>query len=428
MPKTAQTFQAPKGFHDILPQDQKYWERLRKVVKTLAAEYGFKRIDPPIAEDSGLFLKTLGLTSDVVEKQTFTFKTKGGDSLTLRPEGTAGVMRAYIEHGLSVLPQPLKLYYFGPMFRYEQPQAGRYRQFYQFGFEVIGEADPVIDAQLLKVFYGVYSELGIKGLTAQINSIGCKVCRPQYRSLLKDYYRNKVGKLCADCRRRFKENPLRLLDCKDEKCQLFKNQAPHAVDHLCQECHDHFKSVLEFLDELELPYALNPFLVRGLDYYTKTVFEIWSDSAQTQAAALGAGGRFDDFIEVLGGKSTPAVGAAGGAERTINLMKAQEIKVPSAGVRPKVFLIQLGDAAKKKSLVLFEEFRKAGLAPAEAFSKQSIKAQLRIADKMGAQISLILGQKEVMDGNIILREMTSGVQEIIPLEKILSEVKKRLKK
>lgn len=426
--KNIQTFQAVKGMHDILPQDQKYWERIRKVVKNLATEYGFERIDTPIIEDSSLFLNGLGLTSDIVEKQMYTFKTKGGDSLTLRPEGTASIARAYIEHGLSVLPQPLKLYYIGPMFRHEQPQSGRFRQFYQFGFEVIGEKDPVIDAQLIKLMFNIYSELGLKGLTVQINSIGCSVCRPGYRSALKDYYRSRVKKLCSDCRRRFSENPLRLLDCKEEKCQIFKQQAPHIIDHLCQECHNHFKSVLEFLDELELPYSLNPFLVRGLDYYTKTVFEVAPENAQSQAVAIGAGGRYDDFIEALGGKNTPAVGAAGGFERTINLMKYQQIKLPVSVAKVKVFLVQLGELAKKKSLSLYEEFRKAGLAPAEAFSKQSITSQLRIANKLDAQISLILGQKEVLDGNIIMREMKTGVQEIIPLEKILAEVKKRLKK
>jgi len=358
----------------------------------------------------------------------YNLRTKGGDALTLRPEGTPGLIRAYLEHGLVSQPHPVKLYYLGPFFRYEQPQAGRYRQFHQWGLEVIGDKDPVADAQIIHCFFIFLKDLGLKRCHIQINSIGCPQCRPVYRRLLVDYYRHKKNRLCADCRRRLKENPLRLLDCQQAKCQPWIEGAPQTLDHFCPNCHNHFKAVLEFLDELDLPYFLNPHLVRGLDYYTKTVFEIWPEELKEQRqAALGAGGRYDNLVELLGGRSTPAVGAAIGLERVVALMKNQGVKIATK-VPHRVFLVQLGDLAKKKSLRLLEELQKAGLGVTGLLSRDSIKAQLKIADKLGVKFSLILGQKEVLDGTIIIRDMSSGVQEIVPLEKMVKELKKRLKK
>ncbi|MBI2587829.1 histidine--tRNA ligase [Candidatus Azambacteria bacterium] len=426
-------FQRPKGTADILPEEEPYWERIRKVVSAFAHAYGFSRIETPLIEESALFERSVGEATDIVEKQMYTFRTRGGDSLTLRPEGTAPIARVYIEEGMANLPQPVKLYYIGPMFRYEQPQAGRYRQFHQFGVEIIGEQDSASDAQTMQLFWVIFQELGIKKIHFEVNSLGCPQCRPKYRTELKEYYRPKTAKLCPDCRRRLKENPLRLLDCKNERCQELKANAPHLIDHLCQECHNHFTSVLEFLDELEIPYLLNPHLVRGLDYYTKTVFEgkLLSDSGVEESARvqeLGGGGRYDKLIELLGGKDTPGVGWAAGVERAILVMKALGIAVPVVTPEPKVFLAQLGDLGKKRSLKLFEELRRAGIPVAESFGRSSIKAQLRIADKLGVAVALILGQKEALDGNIILREMRSGVQEIIPLGRFIEELKKRLKK
>lgn len=430
MSKIKINFQAPKGTCDILPEDQPYWERAYKVFKKLAEDYDFQRIDTPLLEETNLFVRGVGQATDIVEKQMYNLKTRGGDDLTLRPEGTAGVCRSYIENGLINLPQPVKLYYQGPMFRYEQPQAGRYRQFQQFGVEIIGSSEAILDAQVILFFFRALENLGLKKINVQINSIGCPVCRPAYRRVFLDYYRPKLKKLCADCSRRFKLNPLRLLDCKEEKCQAVKDQSPGMVDYLCEECQDHFKRVLEFLDELNLPYFLNRNLVRGLDYYTKTVFEICPDEEgdkKKAQSALASGGRYDDLMKLLGGKETPAVGCAAGLERIIALMKARGVKVKSA-LGPSIFLIQLGDLAKKKSLTLFDRLQKEGIASIESFSRDSIKSQLKIADKLGAKFALILGQQEALEGTIIIRDMATGVQEIIPLEKTIQILKKKSNK
>ncbi|OGD24000.1 histidine--tRNA ligase [Candidatus Azambacteria bacterium RBG_16_47_10] len=435
--KAKKQFQAPKGTFDILPEDQKYWEKVRKVIKHVAIGYGFERIDTPAIESSDLYALSAGETTDVVEKQMYTFKSRGGDPLTLRPEGTISVMRSFLEHGMQQLPQPVKLYYMAPMFRYEQPQAGRYRQHHQAGFEVLGDQDPIYDAQVIYVCLLAGEELGLKNLSVEINSIGCSKCRPAYRSQLLRYYRSRTAKLCKDCKRRMKKNPLRLLDCKEEKCQQMHVNAPNLIDHLCQECHDHFKLVLEYLDETSIPYVLNSHLVRGFDYYTKTVFEVFLEdehveggsekSHQRSKLALGGGGRYDNLAKALGGKDVPAVGGSLGMERIIGVMKKQDVKVPTL-FKPEVFLIQLGALSKKKSLRLFEDLRKAGIVVAESFGKDSIKAQLRSADRLGVKISLILGQKEAIDGVVLLREMDSGVQESVELEKIIKVVKDRLKK
>lgn len=435
--KAKKQFQAPKGTFDILPEDQKYWEKVRKVIKHVALGYGFERIDTPAIESSDLYALSAGETTDVVEKQMYTFKSRGGDALTLRPEGTISVMRSFLEHGMQQLPQPVKLYYMAPMFRYEQPQAGRYRQHHQAGFEILGDQDPIYDAQIIHVCLLAGEELGLKNLSVEINSIGCSKCRPTYRSQLLRYYRSRAAKLCKDCKRRMKKNPLRLLDCKEEKCQQMHVNAPNLIDHLCQECHDHFKLVLEYLDETGIAYVLNPHLVRGFDYYTKTVFEVFledehveggSEKSHTRSKlALGGGGRYDNLAKALGGKDVPAVGGSLGMERIIGVMKKQDVKVPAL-FKPDVFLIQLGALSKKKSLRLFEDLRKSGIVVAESFGKDSIKAQLRSADRLGVKISLILGQKEAIDGVVLLREMDSGVQESVELEKIIKVVKDRLKK
>ncbi|MEK7519368.1 MAG: histidine--tRNA ligase [Patescibacteria group bacterium] len=421
-------FQSPSGMHDILAVNQKYFQKIFGVCENLANFYQFERIDTPILEDSELFSKGIGLATDIVGKQMFNLKTRGGDYLTLRPEGTAPVVRAYVENGMFNLPQPIKLWYFGPFFRYEHPQAGRYRQFWQAGFEVFGEESPVVDAQIVQVFYNVLKELKIKNLIVEINSIGDSQCRPYYKKLLVSYFKGREGALCSDCKRRLKENPLRILDCKEEKCQQVRAQAPQMLDHLCEECRKHFKEVLEFLDEIEMPYHLNPYLVRGLDYYTKTVFEIFEDSDEgKKIGALAGGGRYDNLVKVLGGKSTPACGASGGVERITALMKEKKIKL-SEPVLPKVFFAQLGSLAKRKSLKLLEDFRQERILITESFGRDSLKSQLGRANKLETKYVLILGQKEALEGSIIIRDMTNGKQETIKLDKAVREIKKRLKK
>lgn len=427
-------FQRPVGMHDILPWEQKYFQRVYSACENTANYYGFKKIDTPILEDTNLYERGTGLTTDIVQKQMFTLRTKGGDYLTLRPEFTPGIIRAYLEHGMQTLPQPVKLYSIGPVFRYEHPQAGRYRQFHQFNLEVIGDGSPVIDAQLIQIFYNILTELKLKNLIVEINSIGDNQCRPYYKKLLISYFRARESALCVDCRHRIKENPLRILDCKEEKCQRETRQAPQIIDHLCEECHRHLKGVLEFLDEIELPYRLNPYLVRGLDYYTKTVFEFFAEFPQKEKSeesllknALVAGGRYDSLVKLLGGEDARAVGGAMGIERIISVLKSKEIKIAKTA-SPSIFLAQLGMLAKRKSLGLLEDFRKAKIQMAESLGRDSLKAQLKMADKIGVKYTLLLGQREALEGTIIIRDMETGRQETVRLEKVVREMTRRLKK
>ena len=419
--------QSISGMHDILPEDQPYFQKVKKAVESIASSYAFLKIETPILEFAEVFSKGVGVATDIVEKETYTFKTKGGDLVSLRPEGTAPVMRSYIEHGMHNLPQPVKLWYLGPFFRHERPQAGRFRQFHQFGFEALGDKNPSIDGQIIQMSYDILKELSFKNITIEVNSIGDSECRPYFKKILTSYFRSRKSSLCSDCQRRLKENPLRILDCKEEKCQRVKSGAPQIIDHLCENCHSHFKQVLEFLDELELPYTLNPYLVRGLDYYTKTVFEIVenTEEGKTQGSLL-AGGRYDNLAKVLGGRDTPACGSAGGIERIMSLMKAREVKTAKVA-EPKIFLAQLGQLAKRKGLKLFEEFRDAKILVAESFSKDSLKTQLRTADKMGIRWVLIFGQKEALEGFITLRDMETGTQKEIKLDKVVKEMKNKIK-
>ncbi len=431
-------FQSPTGMHDILGEDQKYFQKIYNVVNEIATFYHFEKIETPILEETELFSKGVGVTTDVVQKQMFSLKTKGGDHLTLRPEGTASVVRAYLQHGMHALLKPVKLWYFGPFFRYEKPQFGRFRQFWQFGLETIGEESPIRDAEIVQIFYNILTKLKLKDLIIEVNSIGASCCRPYYKKLLVNYLKSRANSLCVNCRRRIKENPLRILDCKEEKCQRIVSQAPQIIDHLCQNCHQHFKEFLEILDELEIPYHLNPYLVRGLDYYTRTVFEIFPNFPEDKDAkkegveevkpsALGGGGRYDNLVKVLGGKPTFAVGGSGGIERIVLWMKKRGVKV-SKEVKPEIFLAQLGSLAKRKSLKLMEEFRKERLPILESLGRDSLRAQLKIADKMGVKYSLIFGQKEALQGTIIIRHMATGKQREVKLDKIVKEVKKLIKK
>lgn len=429
-------FQTPTGMHDILPDDQAPYAKIYDTVDSIARFYGFGKIETPVVEDAALYEKGTGAGTDIVEKQMYMLKTKGGDILALRPEFTPGIVRSYIQHGMINLPQPVKVYTYGPLFRYEHPQAGRFRQFHQFDFEVFGEQSAAIDAQLIQIFYAILKELKFTHLIIEVNSLGDSQCRPYYKKLLSNYLRPRQNSLCADCRRRIRESPLRTLDCKEEKCQRVRAQAPQIIDHLCDECKEHFKALLEFLDETDLPYHLDPYLVRGLDYYTKTVFEIFSDKTMSDAGedsevvqrnALVGGGRYDALAKILGGKDVPASGGAGGVERIVSLMK----EAGTAGtVAPdvKIFLAQLGDLPKKKSLKLLEDFRKAKIEVAESLGRDSLRTQLMRADKLGVEYALILGQREVLDNTIAIRNMATGEQKTVKLDTIVEELKKRLKK
>lgn len=426
------SIQSVKGMHDILPADQPYWNFVLKKAGTLLADYGFEKIDTPVVEQTDLFVRSVGEGTDIVEKEMYSFKTKGGDDLSLRPEGTASVVRAYIEHGMSVWPHPVQLWYFGPFFRHDQPQAGRYRQFYQLGAESLGDDNAATDAVLIFIAYKILESIGIKNPTVKINSIGDSDCRPAYLKALKDYYRNRGKKVCNKCKRRFKTNILRLLDCMEQECHDLSKDVPQFVDYLDEDCRAHFKNVLEFLDELKIPYLLDPRLVRGLDYYTRTVFEIWPEEPSGEEnkkiqLALCSGGRYDKLVQLLGGPKTPASGWAMGMERVSLVLKEIGAKIPEPQPQPKVFIAQLGELSKRKALLLFEDFRKHGIIARASFGRDSIKSQLRIAHRLGIKYALIMGQKEALDGTVILREMNSGVQETVPVGKILDIVKHRLK-
>lgn len=421
--------QSLSGMHDILPEDQVYFKKIQKSVEGITHYYGFNRIDTPVLELAEVFVKGTGAGTDIVEKEMYTFRTKGQDLVALRPEFTPGIVRSYIEHGMYNLPQPVKLWTSGPLFRHERPQAGRYRQFFQFDIECLGDKSPSIDGQIIQMSYDILKDLSFKNITIQVNSIGDNECRPHFKKILTGYFKSKKSALCSDCQRRLKENPLRILDCKEEKCQQVKAGAPQIIDHLCEACHAHFKQVLEFLDELELPYTLNPYLVRGLDYYTKTVFEIVekSDDGTMQGTLVG-GGRYDTLVKILGGRDTPACGAAGGIDRIINLMKTRELKPDKKQEKTEIFLAQLGQSAKRKSLKLFEEFRAAKIPVAESFSKDSLRSQLSAANKMGVKWVLIFGQKEALEDFITLRDMETGTQSEIKLDKVVEEMKEKITK
>ena len=420
--------QSLAGMHDILPQDQVYFKKFNKSIEGVSHYYGFNRIDVPVLEQAEVFIKGTGQGTDIVEKEMYSFRTKGGDLVSLRPEFTPGIVRSYIEHGMYNLPQPVKLWTSGPCFRHERPQAGRYRQFTQFSLEVLGDKSPSIDGQIIQMSFDILKDLGFKDINIEVNSIGDQECRPYFKKILTGYFRSRKSSLCSDCQRRLKENPLRILDCKEEKCQRVKAGAPQIIDHLCEACHAHFKQVLEFLDELELPYALNPYLVRGLDYYTKTVFEIVekSENGQSQGTLVG-GGRYDNLVKLLGGRDTPACGAAGGVDRIVNIMKTRELKADKKQEKTEIFLAQLGQSAKRKSLKLFEQFRAAKIPVTESFSKDSLRSQLNTANKMGAKWVLIFGQKEALENFITLRDMETGVQKEIPLDKVVEEMKAKIK-
>jgi histidyl-tRNA synthetase len=417
-------FQRPTGTLDTLPEEQHYWRYVRQHAFRLAERAGFERLDLPIFETTEIFARGIGEATDVVEKEMYTFTDKGGNSLTLRPEFTAGVMRAYIENGMHVLPQPVKLYSTGPVFRYERPQAGRYRQHTQFNMEILGTQDPTADLEIMLQVWDLYSGLEFEGLSFQLNSTGCPECRPEYVERLKGFYAQHVDEICDDCRRRLETNPLRLLDCKRDQCQPFIAQAPHITDHLCDECAEHFAQLREYLDMLDRPYTLNHRLVRGLDYYTKTVFEIWAEGIGAQNAVCG-GGRYDGLAEELGGPPTPGIGFASGLERVVLTMKQQEVVVPALPA-PSLFVAYLGPEAKTEAIRLTAELWEVGLGTTLAFGDRSLKAQMRQADKLDATFTLILGEREIEAGQVAVRDMVKGEQVEVARGEVISWLKQRL--
>ncbi len=417
-------YSAPRGTQDILPDDQPYWRYIQECIHGIAQLYGYQQLDTPIFEATPLFEHGVGETTDIVEKEMYSFLDKGGDSITLRPEFTAGVVRAYLEHGMHVRPQPVKVYSLGPVFRYERPQAGRYRQHTQFNVEAIGEQDPAVDLEVMSVAWHLYEHLGFKGLSFQLNSIGCPQCRPNFLKVLVEYYRGHLDDICDDCRRRLERNPLRLLDCKTESCQPIIDAAPSMREHLCDECAEHFEALLGYLDSLGRPYTLSHRLVRGLDYYTKTVFEVWAEGIGAQNAVCG-GGRYDGLAEVLGGPPTPGVGFASGLERVVLTMKQQGVQVPTLP-SPQVLIAYLGEQAKLIGVKLAGDLRAAGIGALTSFGDRSLKAQLRQADKEGMAFALIVGEREAEAGQVAVRDMAQGEQHSVALEEVTTWLSQRL--
>lgn len=418
-----------RGMHDILPREERYWEAFRQIARNLAKHFRFKRIETPILEEASLFIRSIGKGTDVVDKEMYIFEDRDKHKVCLRPEMTASVVRAYITHGLWNIPQPVKLWYWGPMFRHDRPQAGRYRQFYQVGFETLGEDNPVIDAEWILLAYNFYNGLSLP-VEVHINSIGTPKERERYKAALLEYYRSKRSYLCEECHKRMNKNPLRLLDCKQAQCQSVKEDAPQIIEWLEASSKNHFTEVLEYLDELSIPYVLDHSLVRGLDYYTRTVFEIYPTvpGEITAQSALGGGGRYDLLAEQMGGRPTPAGGFSLGIERSVAYLKqcCEQAICKLSKEKFDVFMAQLGGQARKRSLKIVDDLKSSGIMVDFNLSKASLKGQLDIANGLQVPFALILGQKEVQDNTVIIRDMESGVQEIVDQKKIIGVLKKKL--
>ncbi len=428
--KTKKAYNLLRGMHDILPKEEKYWKPCFHTAEKLAEYFQFGRVETPILEEAGLFIRSLGRGTDVVDKEMYVFEDTDGDKVCLRPEGTAGVVRAYINNGMFNYPQPVKVWYWGSMFRHDRPQAGRYREFYQVGFENFGDHDPAADAEMILVAFNFYKDLGLP-VEIHINSIGTLEERQRYRAELLNYYRSKRSYLCEECKARMNKNPLRLLDCKEEQCQPIKEEAPQIIDWLGEESKKHFMRVLEYLDELSVPYVLRSSLVRGLDYYTNTVFEVYPTTGEGSAqSALGGGGRYDLLVEEMGGRPTPAVGMALGVERSILAWKQynEQNKIEVTAKKVDVFFAQLGEQARSRALKMINDLRHSGMKVGFNFFKNSLKSQLEVANNHKVPYALILGQKEVQDGTVIIRDMESGVQEIVDQKKVEANLKKKLGK
>ena len=402
-------YRALQGFKDILPGEQPYWRFVENTVTAVADLYAYRRIDTPTLEETAVYLRTSGEGSDVVEKEMYSFDDRADKegnraNLTMRPEGTAGVVRAYLEHGLYRLPQPIKLYYLNvPMFRREKPQAGRYREHHQFGCEALGVDDPAIDAEMIGLLYQVYTQLGLEDILLHLNSIGDRNCRPQYIEILKEYYRPLLNDCCQDCKTRFIKNPLRLLDCKEPQDQAKIAAAPKIAAYLCEPCREHFAAVQRLLAAYNVPWTLNPLLVRGLDYYTRTVFEFTSGIDKT---ALGGGGRYDGLAELLGGQPTPGIGFGAGVERIILELKRQNI-APPVEERPTAFVVYLGKAFELKdaAVQITAQLRRAGIKTDMSYGERSPKAQMKQANASGAAYAVIIGEAELAEDSITIKDL-----------------------
>lgn len=407
----------PRGTNDILPGEVLKWRYLEDLMRRICREYGYSEIRTPIFEHTELFLRGVGDTTDIVEKEMYTFNDRGDRSITLRPENTAPVVRAYLEDKLYALPQPVKLYYIGPMFRYDRPQAGRFRQFHQFGVEVFGAHDPAVDAEVMAMSMDFYRRLGLKNLELHVNSVGCPQCRPVLIQKLQEYFRPHLGDLCKNCMERFEKNPLRILDCKELRCRDIGKAAPTTVDCLCPSCSEHFTKVKQTLELLDITYQEDRRLVRGLDYYTHTAFEIMAPDIGAQSS-IGGGGRYNGLVEICGGPTVPGIGFALGIERVILAMERQGLSFGEAG-GIEVFVVTADQAAAREAVRLLFKLRYAGISADKDYMNRSLKAQMKYAGKIGARYAVIIGEDELNQGTVLVRNMGLGQQESVPLGNVV---------
>ncbi|MCL1883733.1 MAG: histidine--tRNA ligase [Defluviitaleaceae bacterium] len=403
--------QAPRGTQDVYGEDMKIWRHIERCIEKITDAFGFSEIRVPIFENTELFLRGVGETTDVVQKEMYTFEDKGGRSMTLRPEGTAGTARAYIERGMHNRPQPTKLFYFGPIFRYERPQEGRYRQHNQFGIEVFGSSSFAVEAEVISLGWELLQAIGVKDISVHVNSIGCSDCRKVYHENLKAFLGERIETLCALCRDRFEKNPLRVLDCKTPSCKDLLKDAPSVLDALDGECREHFEGLKSLLTKMDIPFTVDPRIVRGLDYYTRTVFEFITPSLPT---VIG-GGRYDGLIAQIGGSPTPAAGFGMGIERLVLLLKSQST-VPEISYTPEIFVGSIGAEGFLKAQELTYALRKMGIYAESDLLNRSVKAQMKFADKLKSRFSLIIGENEVLQNSANLKNMLTGEQETVTLD------------
>ncbi len=415
---------APRGTNDIIPPESAKWNYIEEKAKYIFDLYNYDEIRTPIFEYTELFQRGIGEVTDIVEKEMYTFEDKSGRSITLRPEGTASVVRSFLENKIYGQAQPTKYYYIGPMFRYERPQAGRYRQFNQLGIEVFGTKDPMVDAEVIAVGMHYMDILGLEDLTLYINSIGCPKCRPQYLEKLKKYLNENKEALCEDCKHRIETNPLRVLDCKNEGCQLVIEDAPKIIDHLCDECEVHFESLQENLKNIDIEYEIDPNLVRGLDYYTKTAFEVKYEGLGAQDTIFG-GGRYDKLAEEIGNKDIPGIGFALGIERLLLTLEKQEIEIP-VDKSIDIYLTTIGDKAKKACFELLDEFRKNNIKAEIDYLGRSVGGQMKSADRMNATYTVIIGENELNSGKATVRNMKNGEEQEIKLDTLVESIEKMI--
>lgn len=413
-----------KGTNDFLPEDTAKWHYIEAVLREMADDYGFEEIRTPMFEATELFLRGVGDTTDIVNKEMYTFNDKGNRSITLRPEGTASTARAFIEHKMQGLPLPVKLYYMGPMFRYERPQKGRFRQFHQFGIEAFGSVDPALDSEIIAFAMEFYTRLGLKGLKVRLNSVGCPKCRAEHKQKLQDMLRPHLDEFCGDCRSRFEKNPLRIFDCKNEKCAELVADAPVITECLCDDCKEHFEKVKAYLDGAGIPYEVDPYLVRGLDYYTKTAFEIILTEIGAQSAVCG-GGRYDGLIHDIGGQDMPGVGFALGMERIFSALETSGIEINNRN-NPDVYCVALGEEASKKAFAWMIELRRAGIKAEMDYMGKSFKAQMKSAGRCGAAYVIICGDDEINSDKIIIKNMNDSSQDTVSGEKVTEELIRRI--